>query len=42
MTVTVNPTEGNFNGFVKEKATLFRVNASAEPKKITAKSARRT
>lgn len=37
VTVTVNPTEGNFNGFVKEKATLFRVNASAEPKKITAK-----
>ena len=37
VTITVNPTEGNFNGFVKEKATIFKVNASAQPKKITAK-----
>ena len=37
VTVTVNPTKGNFNGFVKEKATIFRVNASAAPKKVTAK-----
>lgn len=37
VTVTVNPTKGNFNGFVKEKSTIFKVNASAQPKKITAK-----
>lgn len=37
VTVTVNPTEGDFNGFVKEKATIFRVNASAAPKKVAAK-----
>ena len=37
VTITVNPTEGNFNGFVKEKATIFKVNASAEPKKVSAK-----
>lgn len=37
VTVVVNPTEGNYNGFVKEKSTLFRVNVSSEPKKITAK-----
>lgn len=37
VTVTVNPTEGDFNGFVKEKATIFRINASASPKKVTAK-----
>ena len=35
--ITVNPTVGNFNGFVKEKATIFKVNASAQPKKVTAK-----
>ena len=39
VTVTVNPTKGNFNGFVKEKATIFKVNASAQPKKISAKVA---
>lgn len=37
VTVTVNPTEGNFDGFVKEKATIFKVNASATPKKVSAK-----
>ena len=37
VTVTVNPTEGDFNGFVKEKTTIFRVNASAAPKKVAAK-----
>lgn len=37
VTITVNPTKGNFNGFVKEKATIFKVNASAQPKKVTAK-----
>ena len=37
VTVTVNPTEGDFNGFVNEKVTIFRVNASAAPKKVNAK-----
>lgn len=35
--VTVNPTKGNFNGFVKEKATIFKINASAQPKKVAVK-----
>ena len=37
VTVTINPTKGCFNGFVKEKATIFKVNASAAPKKVAAK-----
>ena len=37
VTVTVNPTKGNFDGFVKEKVTVFKINASAQPKKVTAK-----
>ena len=37
VTITVNPTKGNFNGFVKEKATIFKINASAQPKKVAAK-----
>ncbi len=37
VTVTINPTEGDFNGFVKEKVTVLKVNASAAPKKVTAK-----
>ena len=37
VTVTINPTEGEFNGFVKEKTTTLRVNVSAEPKKVAAK-----
>ena len=36
VTVTINPTKGNFNGFVKEKVTVFKVNASAAPKKVAA------
>lgn len=32
--VTVNPTEGNFKGQVKEKVTIFRVNVSEEPSKV--------
>ena len=35
--VVVHPTQGNFEGFTKEKATEFRVNVTAKPKKITAK-----
>lgn len=37
VTVTINPTKGGFDGFVKEKVTVFRVNASAIPGKVTAK-----
>ena len=35
VTVTLNPTKGNFDGFVKEKTTIFKVNASKSPKKVT-------
>ena len=37
VTVTINPTTGDFNGFVKEKVTIFKVNASAAPKSVSAK-----
>ena len=37
VTVTINPTEGNFNGFTKEKVTILKVNASTEPLKVAAK-----
>ena len=37
VTITINPTTGDFDGFVKEKTTIFKVNASATPKKITAR-----
>ena len=36
VTVTIHPAWGNFNGFVKEKATEFRVNVTEKPKKISA------
>lgn len=36
LTVTVNLTQGDFNGFVKEKATEFRINVTAKPKKVAA------
>lgn len=35
--VTIHPAEGNFDGFVKEKATEFIVNVTVKPKKISAK-----
>ena len=37
VTITVSPTAGYFDGFVKEKTTVFKINASCAPKKITAK-----
>ena len=37
LTVTVNPTIGDFDGFEKVKTTEFRINVSQEPKKLTAK-----
>lgn len=36
-TITINPTKGNFNGFVKEKRTIFKINVSEAPKKVSAK-----
>ncbi len=37
VTVNIHPTEGDFDGFVKEKITIFKINASKAPKKITVK-----
>ena len=36
-TITLAPTTGCFDGFVKEKATIFKVNVSEAPKKVSAK-----
>lgn len=35
-TITIHPAQGDFTGFVKEKATEFRVNVTAKPKKVSA------
>ncbi len=35
--ITVHRTQGNFDGFVKEKATEFRINVTQKPKSISAK-----
>lgn len=35
--VTIDPTTGSFDGMVKEKVTEFRLNTTAEPKKVTAR-----
>ncbi|NDV46968.1 DUF5110 domain-containing protein [Paludibacter sp. 221] len=35
--ITIHPAEGGFSGFVKEKATEFRINVTEKPKKVTAK-----
>ena len=37
VTITIEPTTGNFDGFVKEKATIFKINVSEAPKSIAAK-----
>ena len=37
VTITIHPTEGSFDGMVKEKATELRVNVTAQPKKVTAR-----
>lgn len=36
LTVTVQPTQGDFEGFVREKATEFRINVTEKPKKVSA------
>nr|WP_320037688.1 TIM-barrel domain-containing protein [uncultured Bacteroides sp.] len=37
VTVTIHPATGSFTDFVKEKATEFRINVTAKPKKVSAK-----
>jgi len=37
VTVTIHPVTGSFTDFVKEKATEFRINVTAKPKKVSAK-----
>jgi len=34
-TIAVNATTGSFDGFVKEKATEFKINVTKQPKKVT-------
>jgi len=34
--LTIEPTKGDFDGFVKEKATSFVINVTAKPKKVSA------
>ena len=36
VTVSVHPTQGDFNGFVKEKVTEFRINVTEKPGKVQA------
>ena len=35
--IVVESTKGDFNGFVKEKETEFRINVTSKPKKVIAK-----
>ena len=37
VTITIHPTKGDFTGFVKDKATEFRVNVTEKPKKVIGK-----
>ncbi|MDR2472283.1 MAG: DUF5110 domain-containing protein, partial [Tannerella sp.] len=39
--VTVHPSVGDFDGFVKNKSTEFLINVSAAPKKVTATAGRK-
>lgn len=41
VTVVVHPAKGDFTGFVKEKTTEFRINLTAQPKKVTALSGKK-
>ena len=36
VSITIHPTEGDFNGFVKDKATELRINVTEKPKSISA------
>jgi alpha-glucosidase (family GH31 glycosyl hydrolase) len=37
ISITIHPSQGNFTGFVKEKASEFRINVTEKPDAITAK-----
>lgn len=37
-TLTIYPAKGDFNGFVKQKATQLTINVTEKPKKLTAKT----
>ncbi|NLI36412.1 MAG: DUF5110 domain-containing protein [Bacteroidales bacterium] len=41
-TITVHPTKGTFDGFVKVKATEFRINVTAKPQSVQAKIGNKT
>lgn len=41
LTVTVQPAQGDFDGFVREKATEFRINVTEKPKKVSAMAGKR-
>ncbi len=34
LTITIHPTAGNFDGFVKDKKTELRINVTEKPKKL--------
>jgi len=36
-TITIQPTKGDFNGFLKEKTTELRINVTTKPKRLSAK-----
>ena len=42
LTVTVFPTKGGFEGFVPEKLTEFRINATSRPSKVSVKEGGKT
>lgn len=37
VTITIHPTAGSFDGFVKDKKTELRINVTEKPKKLTAR-----
>ena len=41
LTVTIDPAQGDYDGFVREKTTELRINVTAKPKKLTATIGRR-
>jgi len=38
LVVTIHPAKGDFDGFVKEKKTEFRINITSKPKQLSAKT----
>lgn len=37
VTLTIHPAQGDYNGFVKEKTTEFRINVTEQPKNVSVK-----